>query len=266
MSAPLLSDYLAFAHDLADAARAAILPHFRVGTEAINKDAQGGFDPVTAGDRAGELAMRNLIAARYPDHLVYGEEQGGGLSATTPTWVLDPIDGTRAFISGLPTWGTLIGLDLGQGPVVGVMDQGFTGERFFAGDDGAYLDHRGTRKRLKCRPTTALAQATLATTMPELFTDAQEAAAFAAIKARVKLTRYGTDCYAYAMVAAGHIDLVIESGLSAYDIQALVPIITQAGGVVTSWAGDSPRAGGRIVAAATPDLHGRALEILSRVG
>ncbi len=258
-----LSAYLAFAHRLADAARAAIAPHFRNRVAADNKHKSGGFDPVTDGDRAAEAAMRALIAEVYPDHCVYGEEEGGALSDKVPTWVLDPIDGTRAFISGLPVWGTLIGLDLGVGPVVGIMDQGFTGERYFAADDGAFLNYRGRTDRLQTRSTVSLRQANLATTSPDLFTIPAEAAAFAEIRSRAQATRYGTDCYGYAMLASGYVDLVIESGLKAYDVQALIPIVTQAGGVMTTWSGHSPRHGGQIIAAATPELHAQALEILA---
>jgi myo-inositol-1(or 4)-monophosphatase len=257
-----IPDYLAFAHQLADAARNEIAPYFRnVSTD--NKFGPGGFDPVTAADRATERAMRDLIAAHYPTHRVYGEEEGGSLSDDIPTWVLDPIDGTRAFICGLPTWGTLIALDLGQGPVVGVLDQGFTAERFFAACDGAYLTRDGQTHRLAARKTVRLEDATLATTSPDLFTDPNEASVFNTLRDRVRMTRYGTDCYAYAMLAAGHIDLVVESGLKPYDIQALIPIIEQAGGVITTWDGGSPRKAGRIVAAATAELHQAACAVLA---
>ena len=256
-----IPDYLAFAHQLADAAREAIAPYFRnVSTD--NKFGPGGFDPVTAADRAAERAMRDLIKTHYPDHRVYGEEEGGSLSDETPTWVLDPIDGTRAFICGLPTWGTLIALDLGLGPVAGIMDQGFTGERFFAARDGAFLSRSGQTQKLAVRETWRLEDATLATTSPDLFTDPDEARVFIALRDRVRMTRYGTDCYAYAMLAAGQIDLVVESGLKPYDIQALIPIIEQAGGVITTWDGTSPRNGGRILAAATPELHQAASAVL----
>jgi histidinol phosphatase-like enzyme (inositol monophosphatase family) len=258
-----IKNYLDFAHRLADAARSAIAPHFRSNIAADNKDIAGGFDPVTAGDRAAEAAMRALIAQDFPDHLIYGEEEGGSLSDSIPTWVLDPIDGTRAFISGLPVWGTLIGLDLGQGPVVGVMDQGFTGERYFAGPEGAYLSHMGETKRLTTRKTAGLAQAVVATTSPDLFTDPKEAQAFAHIRQMARMVRYGTDCYGYVMLASGFVDLVIESNLKAYDVQALIPIVTQAGGVMTTWSGRSARHGGQVVAAATPALHEAALAILA---
>ena len=263
MTDPRLGEWMAFAHRLADGARQAIAPHFRRAT-ADNKDRTGGFDPVTMGDRAAESAMRALIGEFYPTHRVYGEEEGGRLSDDVPTWVLDPIDGTRAFLCGLPTWGTLIALDLGAGPVLGVMDQAFTGERFFAAGDGAYLCRHGQTRRLETRKTGDLSSAILATTSPDLFTDPAEARAFDAMRKSVRMTRYGTDCYAYAMVAAGCIDLVIESGLKPYDVQALIPLVQQAGGVMTTWDGRSAHRGGRVIAAATPELHGAACALLAQ--
>lgn len=258
-----LDGLVAFAERLADAAGSAIRPHFRAAAEPHNKAADGNpFDPVTLADREAETAMRRLIAAYYPEHKVYGEEEGGALSDERPTWVLDPIDGTRAFILGLPMWGTLIALDLGSGPVLGIMDQSFTGERFIGHDGAAHLIHGGRKRRLSTRRCGDLSQAMLAATSPDMFTAPEEQKGFSALKAKVRLTRFGCDCYAYTMLAMGLIDLVVEANLRPFDIQALIPIIEGAGGVVTNWTGESARHGGRILAAGDPVLHAAALAVL----
>ena len=242
--------FLAFADTLADAARAAILPYFRA--EMI-VDHKGGerFDPVTEADRAAETAMRALIEREFPDHGIIGEEFGEKPSKSGFTWALDPIDGTRAFISGLPLWGVLIALAQDGVPRIGVMDQPYLDERFkgWTGGDaiGASLRARGQTRPLKTRPCAGLDEATLSTTDPTLFKD-KEAEAFARVRQHVKLTRYGYDCYAYAMLAAGHIDVVIESGLKPFDIQALIPIIQGAGGDVCDWDGEDASGGGRVLA------------------
>lgn len=250
-----------FLDELAQASGSAILPYFRSGLEVVDKG-EGGFDPVTAGDKAGEAAMRERIEREYPDHGILGEEYGTVRADAEHVWVLDPIDGTRAFISGLPTWGTLIGLKRRGKPVLGAMNQPFTAE-FYAGD-GERAWYRGPDggRDLRCRPCTELAQATLMTTSPFLFTQ-DEQPAYSRVAEQVKLTRYGTDCYAYCMVAAGHVDVVIESGLKPYDIVALIPIIEGAGGVVTNWQGGSAADGGQVLACGDPTLHARILDLMN---
>jgi myo-inositol-1(or 4)-monophosphatase len=260
-------DFAAFVERLADAAAEAILPFFRTALEAEDKSRGGRFDPVTEADRAAETAMRGAIQAAFPAHGIVGEEFGSHQPDAPYQWVLDPIDGTKSFISGLPLWGTLIGLLHNGAPVYGMMAQPFTRERF-VGDGttaswrGPGADHSLGTRRLFVRPCADLAHAVLMTTSP-LLIPPDKRRRYERVEAEVRLTRYGGDCYAYAMVAAGHVDCVIESGLQAYDIAALIPIIRGAGGVVTSWDGGSPDAGGDIVAAGDVRVHEAAMSLLA---
>ncbi|MDX2288723.1 MAG: histidinol-phosphatase [Hyphomicrobiaceae bacterium] len=257
-------------HELADAARPLTLRHFRSHAPVDNKGAQGTFDPVTAADRDAEDQMRRLIAERYPDHAIVGEEHGSTHEqpdvATVPppiTWIIDPVDGTRAFIMGWPLWGTLIAAADASGPLVGLMDQPYTRERFTGDGRTAHLKGPdGRTSKLATRSCGSLRDAVLATTDPGLFAPGHESNAFARVRDVVRMTRYGGDCYAYAMLAAGHTDLVVEAGLNAYDIAALVPIIEGAGGVITTWDGGPAGNGGRIVAAGDRHLHAEALAML----
>ncbi len=244
---------LAFAHRLADAASGETLPRFRRLSRVENKLSEG-FDPVTQADRAAEKAMRQLIEEHYPEHAILGEEfgirEGGDLQ-----WVLDPIDGTRAFISGMPSWGTLIGLNDRGVLKLGIMDQPFTGERYVAArGGGGCLHHRGSKTQLKTRACSSLETAILASTSPDLFTG-KLANLWRNIARAVRLVRYGGDCYNYALIAAGQIDAVIEPGLNPYDIQALIPIIEEAGGVVTNWHGEAVAQGGNVLATGDRQLH-----------
>ncbi|SEO54179.1 histidinol-phosphatase, inositol monophosphatase family [Salinihabitans flavidus] len=245
----------------ADAAGAVILPYFRqmnLGME--NKDA-AGFDPVTIADRAAEEAMRDVLSERRPGDGILGEELGFTEGDTGLTWVLDPIDGTRGFISGTPTWGVLVALSDATGPRFGLMDQPYIGERFVGGLGYAEMHGPLGRRPLKTRAVRNLGDATLFTTFPEVGSQT-EAVAFRAVSERVQLTRYGMDCYAYALLAAGQVDLVIEAGLNAYDVHAPIALIEAAGGVVTNWTGGPAHGGGRILAAATPGIHAQAIDIL----
>ncbi|MGB1033747.1 MAG: histidinol-phosphatase [Primorskyibacter sp.] len=257
----LHSDLCATAHEMADAARAAILPFFRTDIPADNKLATG-FDPVTEADRAAEVAMRAVLARRRPNDAILGEEFGSTAGGSGLTWVLDPIDGTRGFISGTPTWGVLIALSDDTGPIMGVIDQPFIGERFFGGFGHARYDGPHGHGALAVRATQTLAEATIFTTFPEVGTP-QEAAAFGRVAGQCRLTRYGMDCYAYALLAAGQVDLVIEAGLNPYDIQGPIAVIQAAGGIVTDWAGGPAHHGGQAIAAATPELHAAALALLN---
>lgn len=252
----------AFMRSLAAAAAKETLPRFRSDGAIANKVA-GGFDPVTEADREAERVIRKLIADRYPEHGIVGEEFGAERSDSRHVWVIDPIDGTRAFISGLPLWGTLVGLMEDGRAVAGMMSQPFTGELFRAsGGKGEREDPHG-RAMLKTRPTVSLGDALMCTTTPALFEGAKREA-YDRVESAARLARYGTDCYAYAMLSAGQIDLVVETGLHAYDIVALVPLIEAAGGVVTTWSGERPESGGDIVAAATRELHEQTLALLNR--
>lgn len=256
------ADIIDTAHALADAARAAILPLFRSPLIAENKRPDG-FDPVTQADRAAETAMRAILAKRRPDDAVLGEEFGAQPGSSGLTWVLDPIDGTRAFICGAPSWGVLIGVTDATAPIYGLIDQPYIGERFEGGLGLARLAGVHGQMPLAVRQGVTLAQATVMTTFPEVGT-ADEGAAFRRVATQARLTRYGLDCYAYALLALGHVDLVIEAGLQPYDIVAPIAIVQAAGGIVTNWQGDPAHAGGQVVAAATPDLHAEALALLNR--
>ncbi len=256
-------DFAAFVEALGDAAGSAILPFFRtsVGTEDKNKG--GMFDPVTEADRAAEVAMRRMIEAQFPAHGIIGEEFGSTRSEAEYVWVLDPIDGTKAFISGLPTWGVLIGLLHNGRPCYGMMAQPFTRERFVG--DGSSAHWRGTglgpsrdKRRLAVRRCPTLANATVMTTSPLLYAP-DKLAALRRLEAAAKLVRYGCDCYAFAMLASGQVDCVVEAGVQPYDVVALIPIVEGAGGVMTSWDGGDASRGGDVIACGDERLHAEAL-------
>ena len=252
----------AFLDRLATAAAEVIMPHFRAGTVVANKEVDR-FDPVTAADRAAEQAMRALINRHYPAHGIIGEELGAENADAEFVWVLDPIDGTRSFITGLPVWGTLIGLKRAGEPVLGMMAQPFTGERFAGDGTRAWYTGPGGVRAISSRPCPSLAEASLFTTTPALFQGADRAA-YDSVEAAVRLARYGCDCYAYCMVAAGNADVVIEAGLQPYDIVALIPIVKGAGGAVTNWEDGSAAGGGKVVASGDRHLHAAVLEKLAR--
>ena len=250
-----------FFRRIAAAAAAETLPRFRRFGDVANK-LEGGFDPVTEADREAEKAVRALIRAEYPGQGILGEEFGSENASSDHVWVIDPIDGTRSFISGIPLWGTLVGLTRRGNAVAGMMAQPFIGELFYAaGGEAWYEGPHGARQRLSARKTVALSEATLCTTTPALF-QGDRRVAYDRLEKAVRLARYGTDCYAYVMLAAGNVDLVVEVGLQPYDIVALIPIIEAAGGVVTEWSGGPAEDGGGIVAAATPELHAAAMNAL----
>ena len=260
-------DFAAFVEHLGDAASETILPFFRtaIGTEDKNKG--GRFDPVTEADRAAEVAMRRLIEAQFPQHGIIGEEFGAKSSDAEYVWVLDPIDGTKAFISGLPTWGVLIGLLHKGRPCYGMMVQPFTQERFVG--DGTTSRWRGTglgplraSRRLVTRRCPVLREATLMTTSPLLFSD-DKLDALRRLESEARLVRYGVDCYAFAMLAAGHVDCVVETGVQPHDVVALIPIVEGAGGVMTTWTGGDASRGGDVIACGDRRLHE---EVLARLG
>jgi histidinol phosphatase-like enzyme (inositol monophosphatase family) len=250
------------AHVLADLAGAAILPHFRRRLKVTNKSG-AGYDPVTVADRAAERAMRAAIAKQFPEHGIVGEEFAPRPGAGSHQWVLDPIDGTRAFIMGSPLWGTLIGLLVDGAPVLGVMDQPYTRERFWGVKGRAHLrGPDGSTRRLKARECATLAEAVLTTTHPDLFAVRPEGAAFARVRARARMTRYGGDCYGYCLLAAGFVDIVVEAGLKPHDVVALIPIIEGAGGQITTWDNQPATDGGRILATGDRRLHAEAIALL----
>ncbi len=249
------------AHLLADAARRETLKYFRgAGLETTSK-LDAGFDPVTIADRASEAAMRDILAEERPQDGILGEEYAAKPSENGLTWVLDPIDGTRGFISGTPTWGVLISLNGSDGPIYGLIDQPYIGERFEGGFDIARVAGPMGTTGLGVAKTKVLGSSTILTTFPEVGTQ-DEGRAFHNVAKQCQLTRYGMDCYGYALLAAGQVDLVIEAGLQPYDICAPIAVIEAAGGVITDWSGAPAHNGGRSLAAATPELHAAAMEIL----
>jgi histidinol phosphatase-like enzyme (inositol monophosphatase family) len=259
------------AHILADVSGKAIMPKFRKPIEIENKAGIGDFDPVTVADKAAERVIRRVLRERHPNHGILGEEYGT-IEGTEPyTWVIDPIDGTKAFITGAPLWGTLIGVLHESRAIVGMMHQPFTQERIWsAGTDARksagttqWSVGAGRAKVVKTRACRKIEDALLATTSPDLIPPGFETERFQRLKSRARLTRYGGDCYAYCLLAGGYIDLVVECGLKAHDVVALIPIIEGAGGRITTWEGERAEQGGRIVAAGDPKLHDAALKVLS---
>lgn len=256
------SEIVDVAHALADAARVATLAHFRAPDLTADTKEADRFDPVTVADRLSEERMRAILARRRPDDAILGEEFGPTPGTSGLTWVLDPIDGTRSFLAGTPTWGVLISVADETGPIYGLIDQPYTGERFEGGLGRATMTGPHWTRPLVTRAPRPLAECLLMSTFPEVGSD-EEGAAFHRLSRQCRLTRYGTDCYAYALVAAGHVDLVVEAGLQAYDVQAPIAVITAAGGVVTDWQGKPAHQGGRILAAANAQVHAAAMAMLN---
>jgi histidinol phosphatase-like enzyme (inositol monophosphatase family) len=255
-------DDVVFAQLLADAAGEVIRPYFRRKIEVIDK---GGvlFDPVTAADKGAEEAIRALISAERPADGVLGEEFGKIEGTSGRLWVIDPIDGTRAFITGNTQWGTLIALNEGGQPVLGVLDQPVTRERFIGTTACSEMLTPDGATKLATRPCAGLSEAVLMTTHPWDYFDAAEQTAFRRLAHSARLTRFGGDCYAYALLTMGFVDLVVESGLKPWDIQAIIPIVEGAGGLVTDWRGGPCAEGGRVIAASDKRVHAEALKILA---
>lgn len=258
-----LEEFTEFASRLAEIAGREILPHFRAAIEVENKAGAGNFDPVTIADRAAERAIRDEIERVYPGHGILGEEHGAKAGRDGLTWVIDPIDGTRAFIIGQLHWGVLIALNDGERPIVGLMHQPFTGETFTGSRLRAQWRRGSEQRTLRTRKCSRIEDAVVSATDPAMFKSGAERDAFRALAGRAKMRRYSGDCYSYCLVAAGFIDLVIEAGLKPYDIQAVIPIIERAGGIVTTWSGKSAAGGGQCVAAGDPAAHKLALEALA---
>ncbi|PQO22197.1 histidinol-phosphatase [Rhodobacteraceae bacterium WD3A24] len=259
------SALMALAGELADAAGTAALHHFRTADLGADSKLSDAFDPVTAADREAEDAMRAILRQQRPNDAVLGEEMGHQPGSSGLTWVLDPVDGTRGFLAGTPTWGVLVAVSDATGPLYGIIDQPYIGERFMGGFGTARMRGPRGETKLATRPARPLAEAILLTTYPELGT-AEETRAFHNVAARARLTRYGMDCYAYALIAAGQIDLVIEADLQPHDIHAPIAVIEAAGGIVTDWRGGPARNGGRVIAAANRAVHAEALDLLAPAG
>jgi inositol-phosphate phosphatase/L-galactose 1-phosphate phosphatase/histidinol-phosphatase len=251
--------YLAFAHELADRAGEVLRRYYRA---PVSVDYKADESPVTTADREAERVMRELIRSRFPEHGIEGEEFADEHLEAELVWNLDPIDGTKAFLVGRPSFGTLISL-LRQGrPVLGIIDQCILQERW-VGIEGepSTFNHAA----IQVRPCSDLAHAVLCTTSPEMFKTAEEQAAFARVERAARFPVYGGDCYAYGLLAMGFSDLVIEADLDLHDFAALVPVIEGAGGVITDWSGQSLGRGsdGRVVAAGDPRVHAQALALLA---
>jgi inositol-phosphate phosphatase / L-galactose 1-phosphate phosphatase / histidinol-phosphatase len=252
-----LDAFLVFAQRLADGAGEVIRPYFRKPLAVVDK---ADLSPVTAADRQAEEMMRALIEAHYPEHGILGEEFGTVRDDAEYVWVLDPIDGTKSFISGVPLFGTLIALTRDRRPIIGIIDQPISRERW-AGASGHPTTLNGLA--ISCRGCPGLAGATLFATTPEMFTG-KDAASFARVSSAVKLTRFGADCYAYGLLAAGFVDLVLEANLKPYDFCAMVPIVEGAGGAATDWKGGNLdlASDGRILVAGDRRVHDAALALL----
>lgn len=258
-----LADFETFALELAAEAGRVALPLFRAEGEVVNKLAVG-FDPVTEADRGAERAIRRAVASRHPEHGVIGEEYGEDRPDAEFVWVLDPIDGTRAFIAGLPLWTHLIAMRWRGQPVVGVIAQSYLDEAFVGSRLGARLVRGGASRPVRIRACPSLAEAVVSTVDPDLF-QAAELDAWRRVRAGAKLARLGCDAYAYAMVACGRMDLAVDAGLKSWDVEAAVPLIEGAGGFVTDWRGGRiGRQGGQLVAAGDRRCLEEALVSLSR--
>lgn len=244
-----LAELDAFLIELNHAAADVILPLFR-GAHGLSNKLDQGFDPVTEADQGAERAIRALIARRYPEHGVIGEEYGEDRPDAEWVWVLDPVDGTRAFIAGLPLWTTLIGLRHQGRPVLGSIGQSFLGELYIGHAGGSRLISAQGETPLKVRPCPRLTEAVIATTDPEGCFTGAELGAWTQVRAAARLARLGCDAYAYAMVAAGTMDLVVEAGLKSWDIEAAIPVIEGAGGLTTDWRGEPVGASGGQIAIA----------------
>ncbi|MGF6712482.1 inositol-phosphate phosphatase/L-galactose 1-phosphate phosphatase/histidinol-phosphatase [Luteibacter sp. W1I16] len=259
LSAAERKEFEAFAAGIADNARALSLPRFR---RPVDVTLKGDMSPVTAVDRGVESMLRERIELAWPSHGLLGEEYGATRMDAEYVWSIDPIDGTRSFISGWPLWGTLLALLRHGKPVLGVLDMPVLDER--------WIGHAGvgtTMNGLPCRTRAceALAAATLYTTTPDMFSP-DEWSRFDRTSRAAYARRFGGDCYGYGMLAAGHIDAVVEANLMPYDYLAIAPVVEAAGGVMTDWEGRALGldSGGRVVAAATPALHAALIESLAR--
>jgi myo-inositol-1(or 4)-monophosphatase len=255
-------DFAAFVDELATVSGETIRPFFRSALGVDNKSQSGGFDPVTAADRAAEAAMRALIKRTFPAHGIVGEELEADNPNAEYVWVLDPIDGTKSFICGMPAWGTLIALTRRGQPIYGLMHQPFTREHFSGDGTGAHYRGPAGERDLRVRNCAQLGDAIMLTTSPLLMNEADRRC-FGRVENAVRLSRYGGDCYAYCVLAAGHVDLIIETELKPHDVLALIPIIEGAGGIMTTWENEPALKGGRIVAAGDKRVHAQAMKVLN---
>ena len=253
-----IDELTAFALELADASAKIILPQFRKNITIDNK-LDAGWDPVTEADRSAERVIREMIEKHFPNHAIIGEEFGNKPGSSTYSWVLDPIDGTRSFVIGMPTWATLIGLYRDGEPLLGVMNQPYVGEMFYGNPNGAWHQHHGKTEAIHVRKSTQLAKASAGTTSPHLY---EKHPNFHKLRKAVTSMRYGGDAYFFGLLAAGHLDIALDPGLQIYDIAALIPIIEGAGGVVGTWTENDPTQGGNVIAASSQSLLDAACAVL----
>jgi myo-inositol-1(or 4)-monophosphatase len=249
-----MEEFWRFALELAHEAGKAILPNFRVPVAIENKD-NSGFDPVTVADRESEARMRQMIELRFPDHGIIGEEYGNKDSRCGYTWILDPIDGTKSFVIGFPTWATLIGLTFNGKPILGLMSQPYVGETFIGSQTlGSVLLRKADTVTLRVSSTRMLSAATVGTIGPDRYKSTEQASGLRRLKSATKMVRYGGDSYFYCLVAAGCLDIALDADLQPYDILPLIPIIEGAGGVVGTWSDGDPAQGGNLLCASTQSL------------
>jgi myo-inositol-1(or 4)-monophosphatase len=254
---------VAFAHRLADASGAVIRPYFRQRIEVAHKPGKGAFDPVTEADKGAERAIRAIIERERADDGILGEEYGEKPGSNGLRWVLDPVDGTRAFITGRHEWGSLIALEDKGVPVLGMLDQPVLGERFLGVNGRSVLIEEGKRTPLHVRECAEMDKAILCATDPSAYFSEDQQAAFQRVKQAVRMTRYCGDCYLFAALAMGFVDIVIEANFSRWDIAALIPLVEGAGGVITAWDGGDCRDGKTILACGDKDIHRQAVELLT---
>ena len=258
-----IREYLDTAVFVAETAGRIALRYFRNPVDVEDKSGGGAFDPVTRADKEVESSIRADLERLFPDHGILGEEEAERESDSPYRWVIDPIDGTRAFISGVPVWGILLGLTVDGACLAGVMHQPYLGETFLGGAGGAWVRRAEKEQAMRTRPTSEITSAILYCTHPSMFERDEDRHGFERVANKSRMMRFGGDCYSYCLLAHGLIDLVVEGGLRPYDIIPLIPIIEGAGGIVTNWQGGEASGGGRIVAAANSELHSQALEILN---
>jgi len=256
-------DMIAVAHQLADASGAFIRPYFRQRIDVVHKPGIHAFDPVTEADKGGERAIREVLAQLRPDDAILGEEYGAQNGTTGWRWVLDPVDGTRGFITGRHEWGSLIALEKDGVPVLGILDQPVLGERFVGVNGASVLLQAGKTMALKVRPCAGLKDAIVCATDPFGYFSPEQQAAFRRVSAAARLTRYSGDCYLFAALVLGFVDVIVEAGFQPWDIAALIPLVEGAGGVVTSWSGGDCRDGKTILAAGDKRMHQAAMALLA---
>ncbi|HEY0267054.1 MAG TPA: histidinol-phosphatase [Rhizomicrobium sp.] len=253
---------IAFANRLADASGAVIRPFFRQRIEVAHKPGVHAFDPVTEADKGAERAIRAIIARDRPGDAILGEEYGETPGASGWRWVLDPVDGTRSFITGRHEWGSLIALEKDQAPVLGILDQPVLGERFIGVNGRSVLVEGGRRTPLHVRACADIKDAILCATDPSAYMSAEQQAAFARVKAEARMTRYHGDCYLFALLAMGFVDIIVEAGFKRWDAAALIPLVEGAGGIMTAWDGGDCRDGKTILACGDKRIHETAIKLL----